>query len=194
MSINNRQLRVFVFILYTDNQTHINAIDIIKKMDNALCIKHIAKGDNKEHYHCVIKFETPYWLKSLIRDLELNYDNDAHLFHSYTDFNFKSLNDYINYLDHAQTDKEDKYNLTDFEGGLRYLAEKVINDRGKENYLKFLDMIDFIQSYNNKYWQDTRNWSINDWFRLLAKNGYGNIAYANWYKMRDVLKPYITIY
>ena len=145
----NRQLRSWVFMLYPDNDKHLNAINYIDLLDNSLYIKHIAKFDenneliNKEHYHCILKFDSPTWLSSIIKDLNLS-DDDAHLFHSYKDFKgknskprYKSLDEYINYLDHMETNKPDKYVIDDFKGGLVSLAQRIINNRETEKYLSF---------------------------------------------------------
>ena len=89
--MNNRQLRVWVFMLYPDNPKHCAAIDYIDLLDNAVYIQHVAKTDveghliNKAHWHVVMKFDPSIWLSKLLKDLSLD-EEDAHLFHSYTDF------------------------------------------------------------------------------------------------------------
>lgn len=114
-------------MLYPDNENHVKAVEIINKMENGLSIQHISKTDdegniiNKAHWHCVIKFSSPYWLSKLLSDLGLT-DSDSHLFKSYKDFKikgkqqFKSIEDYISYLDHnLNDDKPDKYTIDDFQ-------------------------------------------------------------------------------
>lgn len=199
----NRQLRCWVFMLYPDNDLHCQAIQYLDNVDNSLYIKHIEKKDekgnilNKEHWHCVLRFDQPYWLSKLLLDLGLP-EEDAHLFHSYRDFmigkkqRFKSLNDYISYLDHMlEVNKPDKYSPDDFCGGLKKIALDIIASREQDHYLNLLDLIHFIRSYNLDHWVDCRYYTFSDWYNLCCKNGYGYLFYREWYKMRDILKPYI---
>lgn len=201
--MNNRQLRNWVFILYPDNPKHLKALDILHLMPNSLYIKHIAKTDeegdqqNKEHYHCLLRYDNGYWLSKLLKDLGLD-DEDEHLFHSYRDFKkgssyrFKTLNDYVLYLDHMDDEtKEDKYSPDDFMGGLRSWALEVLASRDKESYELFFDMCDFIRQYNLEHFMDIRNYTFNDWFRICIDHGYGKLFYNNWFKMRDILRPYM---
>lgn len=200
---NNRQLRSWVFMLYPDNPNHKQAVNYLDLLTNSLYIRHIAKYDeegnqlNKEHYHCVLKYENPMWLSSILKELGLS-EEDSHLFHSYSDFKigkknrFKSLNDYIDYLDHQkQDDKPDKYSPDDFKGGLKSLALQIINDRDKEKYVLLAELCDFIRTYNLNHFNDTRTFTFTDWFKVCCDHGYGVLFYREWYKMRDILKAYI---
>lgn len=202
--MNNRQLRSWVFMLYPDNPVHMNAINYLDIQPNSLLIKHVKKLNedgsikNKEHYHCVLKFDNPYWLSTLLNDLGLSED-DAHLFHSYTDFKignknkFKSLDNYVDYLDHQLNDsKEDKYSPDDFSGGLKKWALSIINNREKEKFNQLVDLSEFIREYNIDHFMECRSWSFQDWFKLCCDNGYGSLFYREWYKMRDILRAYIN--
>ena len=202
--MNNRQLRSWVFMLYPDNPKHLKAIDYIDLLDNSLYIKHIAKYDeegneiNKEHYHCILKYEQGYWLNKLLNDLDLG-EEDTHLFHSFRDFKkgnrirFKTLDDYVLYLDHMDDpSKEDKYDPDDFHGGLKSWALKIILSRDKGSFEKLLDLSMFIRQYNLDNFMDTRQFTFTDWFNVCCQNGFGDIFYSNWYRMRDILKPYLN--
>lgn len=190
-------------MLYPDNPDHEKAIDILDLWDNALYIKHIAKYDeegnlkNKEHYHCVVRYDDGYWLSKLLSDLGLP-KTDGHLFHSYTDFKigkkqrFKSLEDYVDYLDHQlEENKPDKYSLEDFHGGLKSLAEKVIKNRDLERYLQLFNLCQFIQDYSLDHFQEVRYFTFKDWYRVCIDAGFGELFYKEWYKMRDILSAYI---
>lgn len=202
---NNRQLRNWVFMLYPDNEKHQAAINYIDILENSLYIKHIAKYDkdnnliNKEHYHCLLKYDSPTWLSSLLKELNLS-DEDAHLFHSYKDFvdkknkpRYKSLDEYIRYWDHMETNKPDKYDIDDFKGGLVKLAKRIINSRENEKYIDFYSLVEFVKKYNIDNYDETRFFTFGDWYKVSIDNGYGKLFFDNWYKMRDILKPYITI-
>lgn len=201
--MNNRQLRVWVFMLYPDNPKHCAAINYIDLLDNAVYIQHVEKKSeegnliNKAHWHCVMKFDPSIWLSKLLKDLGLD-EEDAHLFHSYTDFKigkkqrFRSLNEYYDYLDHIKDDsKPDKYSPNDFHGGLKKEVLKVINSRELNNSLALLDLSDFIRNYQLDHFTDTRFWSFTDWYKLCYENGYGDTFYKEWFKMRDILSAYI---
>lgn len=201
--MNNRQLRNWVFILYPDNPKHSAAIDVIDLLPNSLYIKHLAMSDeegnhaHKEHFHCLLRYDQPYWLSKLLGDLGLD-EEDAHLFHSYRDFKignrfrFKTLNDYVLYLDHMDDDaKEDKYTPDDFHGSLRSWALEILASRDKDNYEMFYDMCDFIRSYHLDHFMDARTYTFNDWFKICIDHGYGKLFYNNWFKMRDILRPYM---
>lgn len=202
--MKNRQLRNWVFMLYPDNEKHINAINYLDLIDNSLYIKHIERKDdngemiNKEHFHCIMKFDQGYWLSTLLNDLGLD-ETDSHLFHSYKDFidnkghqKFRSLEDYVNYLDHQLNEnKPDKYDINDFHGGLVQWASEIINNRESAKYEIFLDLSLFIRKYRSDHVNDTQGWGFVDWYELCCKNGYGKIFYDNWYKIRDILKQYV---
>ena len=190
-------------MLYPDNPKHCDAINYIDLLDNAVYIKHIEKKDeegnliNKAHWHCVMKFDPSIWLSKLLKDLGLD-EEDAHLFHSYTDFKigkkqrFRSLNEYYDYLDHIKDDsKPDKYFPDDFHGGLKREVLKVINSRELNNSLALLDLSDFIRNYQLDHFTDTRFWNFTDWYKLCYENGYGDTFYKEWFKMRDILSAYI---
>ena len=201
----NRQLRVWVFLLYPDNPDHKKALDYLDIVDNSLYIKHIEKRNddgeiiNKEHYHCIMKFDSPYWLSKLLDDLGLP-ESDSHLFHSFRDFKikgkpaYKTIEDYVLYLDHNDNDlKLDKYSIDDFNGGLKNWAIKILSSRDEDDHLKFYDLCMFIKNYNLDHWADARYFTFTDWYGICIENGYGIIFYKQWYKMRDILKPYINV-
>lgn len=201
--MNNRQLRSWVFMLYPDNPAHEKAINYLDVLDNSLYIKHIAKYNddgsvkNKEHYHCVLRYEKGYWLSKLLSDLDLP-EEDDHLFHSYKDFKrgkrqkYKSLEEYVSYLDHQfEDDKPDKYTISDFHGGLKAWATSIFSSRELDKPSRLLEMCNFVREYNLNNFPDTRLWSFQDWYKLCCDNGYAADFYREWYKMRDVLAPYI---
>lgn len=204
--MKNRQLRTFVFMLYPDNQKHSLAVDYLDLLENSLYVKHIEKKDNngdiinKEHWHCVLRFDNPYWLSKLLSDLGLD-ESDSHLFHSYSDFKdskgrkvFKSIEDYILYLDHQDNpDKPDKYTIDDFHGGLVNWARGILSRSDDANYIKFLDCCMFIRNYNLENFFDCQRFTFLDWYNICYKNGYGSVFYSNWYRMRDILNPYLNI-
>lgn len=191
-------------MLYPDNPDHEKAVSYIDLLDNSLYIKHIEKRDekgkiiNKAHYHCILRYDNPTWLSVILSELGLS-ESDAHLFHSYKDFKkghkqqFKSLEDYVSYLDHTLNDeKEDKYSIDDFKGGLKGWASSILLNRDTEKHILLLELVDFINKYNLDHFPESMHYQFDDWYRICCAAGYGNLFYKEWYKMRDILKRYVN--
>lgn len=195
VTMKNRQLRNFLFILYPDNESHLQAINKLIDLPNSLLIKHIAKDKTKEHYHCILYNDSPQWTSTICNSLGLG-EQDYHFFRSIRDEEFKrfkTIDDYIIYLTHIfEADKDDKYDINDFVGGRVDHAAEVLKSVDKSKYELFLDLALFIREYNLDNLMDTRTFTFTDWYQVCCKAGYGKLFYDNWYKVRDILKPYLN--
>lgn len=199
---NNRQLRNMLFVLYPDNESHCFAVDNLKNMHNSLCIKHNEVHiddigvEHKAHWHCILWFENGTWVSTVCKELGLS-DQDYHLFRSIRDKQFKrfkTVDDYIIYLTHIYEDsKPDKYEINDFFGGRVDYAKEVLSRVDKNTYELFLELARFVRQYNIDHIFETRTWSFTDWYELCCQEGYGLLFFQNWYKMRDILRPYINV-
>lgn len=197
---NNRQLRNMIFLLYPDNEKHLNALEQLKSFENSLLIDHKElkdeKGEliHKDHWHCILWHNNPVWVSTVCNSLGLS-EEDYHLFRSIRDpmfKRFKTIDDYIVYLTHIFEDnKIDKYSIDDFIGGRVEYAREVLNKIDKSKAEIFLDLVDFCQRYSADHIFELRSFTFGDWYRLCCENGYGKIFYENWYKMRDILKAYL---
>lgn len=204
--MENRQLRQWVFLLYADdNLKHERALAILKmQFHDYFYIRHIPFINNdtgeiekKAHYHCRIRFDSPTWLSSVLKYLELD-EEDAHLFHSLDDFKsskgkkkFKSIEDYILYCTHTTlNEKVDKYWVPDFDTNTPDLIYKALYQRDLTNSESFVSLLDFI---DKEYRKDinTRFYSMRQWYLLAFSKGYGDIFYKNWSKIKDILQDYI---
>ena len=90
--VENRQLRLWLCMLYPDNEKHKEMIEQLKcSYYSYFAIKHIEKKDeegnviNKEHYHCGIWFDSPTWLSTVIKTFGLE-EEDKHLFKAFVIF------------------------------------------------------------------------------------------------------------
>lgn len=110
-------------ILWTDNPTHVNALDYIKRnYQNYIYILHNrdVKEDNtlkKEHYHVLLYFPNQKSLSSLKKQLSLN-DSDF--------YEIKSFNGQLRYLIHYDDDDKFQYSPSDVKGS-SFLMRKFIN-------------------------------------------------------------------
>ena len=134
----NRQLSKWIFILYPEsNETHKQCIDILSEYPNTLLMKHDrsydSEGNKKEtHYHCLMKFDNPYWLYTLVD--RLNLENDSlHLFKSLKECKYKNMDDWIIYVTHIKEEDKENYSAGSFIGGLREYAISVINKLDKKD-------------------------------------------------------------
>lgn len=110
-------------ILWTDNPTHINALDYIKRnYQNYIYILHNrdVKEDNtlkKEHYHVLLYFPNQKSLSSLKKQLQLN-DSDF--------YEIKSFSGQLRYLIHYDDDDKYQYDPKDVKGS-SFLMRKFTN-------------------------------------------------------------------
>ena len=199
--IENRQLRLWLCMLYPDNEKHENMIEQLKgSYLSYFAIKHIAKYDdageltNKEHYHCGIWFDTPTWLTTVIKYFNLE-EEDKHLFKGLSDFRkkngkrtFKTIDDYIQYVTHQYNDnKPDKYSFDDFITSVPDRIYNALNDRTRENHESLLALIEYIEKKKREN-PDFSFIGITGWYKLCSKDGLGETYYKNWGKVTDILK------
>lgn len=110
-------------ILWTDNPTHINALDYIKRnYQNYIYILHNrdVKEDKtlkKEHYHVLLYFPNQKSLSSLKKQLQLN-DSDF--------YEIKSFSGQLRYLIHFDDDDKFQYDPRDVKGS-SFLMRKFTN-------------------------------------------------------------------
>ena len=69
--------RVHMILLYTDNESHIKAYEIIQKSYDYLSILHnkdfTEDGElKKEHIHVVVRFNQPRWSSAICKELNID--------------------------------------------------------------------------------------------------------------------------
>lgn len=199
--MENRQLRTWLFVLYPlDNKKHEDAINYISLGEyEYIMIDHIPiidENDNlikKGHTHCIMFFDNPVWLSTLLTRLKLD-EEDAHLFHSLVDFKvgkhrkFNTIDNYIDYTTHRNNkDKIDKYGFESFLTNVPDKVYKALNSVDMRPSESLFNLIEFMEKQIEKDPSNKYN-SIKDWFKLLSKNGYGDCAYSNWGKLKDMIR------
>lgn len=118
-----QKARRWGIILWTDNPTHIAALDYIKRnYQNYIYILHNrdVKEDKtlkKEHYHVLLYFPNQKSLSSLKKQLQLN-DTDF--------YEIKSFSGQLRYLIHYDDDDKFQYDPKDVKGS-SFLMRKFVN-------------------------------------------------------------------
>lgn len=202
----DRQLRIWLAVLYPDdNESHALALDLLSKIleyDYAT-IHHIPiiKEDGemlkKGHNHLVVWFDKPMRKSTFIKRLELDKEADWHCFRGLDELKgkdgkrmFHSVDNYLDYCTHLNNpDKIDKYIFEDFETNVPDRVASALNNNYKSKPEYFLELVDFIDAT----YQMNRNcvfWGLNQWFTYAYKKGFGEVAYSNWSKFKDIVNEY----
>lgn len=199
--MENRQLRTWLFMLYPrDNPKHEAAINLLSlgeyqyiMLDHIPIIDEDGNVIKKAHTHCILFFDNPMWLSTLLNYLKLD-ESDSHLFKSLVDFKtgkhrkFNTIDNYIDYMTHKDNkDKPDKYSYEDFLTNCPDKVYKALNSVDMRPAESLFYLIEFMEK---KIQEDEKNRynSIKDWFKLLSINGYGDSAYRNWSKIKDMIR------
>ena len=141
-----KKARRWGIILWTDNLTHVAALDYIKRnYQNYIYILHNrdVKEDNtlkKEHYHVLLYFPNQKSLSSLKKQLCLN-DSDF--------YEIKSFSGQLRYLIHYDDDDKFQYDVNDVKGSA-FLMRKFVNSiRNISSELEeSSSIVEFIMSDN----------------------------------------------
>lgn len=136
--------RKFCLLLYPlEDETHKNAIDIIKRSYDYAMITHDSDLDEegnlkKSHTHLVIRFNNPVWNSALAKDLgiENNYIQKC-----------RSLERSLLYLVHYNEPDKFQYDTRKVQGSLKQKLLNYIKNSGKDESEKVLDLLDYIESY-----------------------------------------------
>lgn len=165
-------------ILWTDNDTHLNALDYIKRnYQNYIYILHDrdVKEDNtlkKSHYHVILYFPNQKSLSSLKSQLKLN-DSDF--------YEIKSMSGQLRYLIHYDDDDKYQYNVNDVKGStflMRKFANSIknINSELEESSA----IVEFIM--------DDSTTTLYQVFQFVIDNDIYSTFRRNYTFYRDLLK------
>lgn len=180
------QQRIWVSILYCDNDEHNIALTILKdSFPGSILMKHNREG--KEHYHCVIRSDMGLYKGWLLKKLYLDFDVNEHLFRSLKDIKFKRLDKYLLYLTHYDVLDKPFYSPENFEGTDRLYAIDCVNDILSDPSERFHKVINYIPIYfsdlDNKFKYDTQIY--NDFYKE-----FGSIIYKKWGMIRSFINEY----
>ncbi len=165
MSTEKFRDRKFCLLLYPlEDETHKNAIDIIKRSYDYAMITHDSDLDEvgnlkKSHTHLVIRFNNPVWNSALAKDLgiEINYIQKC-----------RSLERSLLYLVHYNEPDKFQYDIRKVQGNLKQKLLNYIKNSGKDESEKVLDLLDYIDSYVGRLDEQ-------DFVRYVATNGMYDI-------------------
>lgn len=132
----------FNLILYSEDETHKNALEFIKKnYDYAMICHNLDTDDNgeikKEHYHVVIRFKNAKWNTALAEELGIteNYIEES-----------RSLKRSLLYLIHYYDENKHQYKIDDVEGTLKSRMKEFILNESKTESEKVVEIFDMIDS------------------------------------------------
>lgn len=157
--------RKFCLLLYPlEDETHKNAIDIVKRSYDYAMITHDSDLDEegnlkKSHTHLVIRFNNPVWNSALAKDLgiEINYIQKC-----------RSLERSLLYLVHYNEPDKFQYDTRKVQGNLKQKLLNYIKNSGKDESEKVLDLLDYIDNYVGCLDEQ-------DFVRYVATNGMYDI-------------------
>lgn len=143
-----KKYRKIGLVLWTDNPTHINALDFIKRYyPHYIGILHNkdTKEDNtlkKAHWHVLLYFPNQKLISTIKKDLGVN-DSDF--------YEIKSLSGQLRYLIHYDDEDKYQYNVNDIFGDRFMISKfnlsiKSINSESEDVAL----ILDFISSQKPK--------------------------------------------
>ena len=156
--------RKFCLVLYEDDETHKNALDLIKKNYDFAMIRHDKDVDDegnlkKPHFHVVLKFKNAVWSTSLASDLGIgeNYLEKC-----------RSLDKSLQYLIHHNDPDKFPYSIDEVHGSLKKYLNRLIENDNKDENDKAQELMMYIYKFNgeisitefSKHCQDVGMWDV----------------------------------
>ncbi len=189
--------RVFCAILYDEDETHRNAINLIKEKYNYALILHDKDEDEngnlkKPHYHVILKFENGRWSSALAESLKIgeNYLEPC-----------KKIKSALLYLIHFNDYDKYLYSVDDVKGPLKKELVKILSKEGKDEDTRICEIYKWINSqpkplsvwslskfcYENGYWDVYRR-SSSIFFRCIDEYNYckDNFYPRRYYRQDDI--------
>ena len=191
---DNPQQRVWTGVLYPDNDNHSFAIDMLIGTRNSILMLHdqdiSKKGEPvKPHYHFIMQYDNPYYKKKLvIKDLDLDWEENWHLILSLQEIEYKRVDDYIVYLTHVKFKDKHYYSPDLFTGGMSSYAINVCKneiDADDVNMMEILNYLEKIQFSDHNF----RYKSLKMIYETLYKK-FGSIVYKKWNFIRQFVQDY----
>lgn len=137
--------RKFSFLLYPDDATHVNALEIIKKSYDYAYILHnqdIDKTGNikKEHWHVLIAVgKNQLWSSAICKELGIE--------HNYIR-KVRNFDRALEYLIHLNDSNKHLYSIDEVYGSLKVRLSALINSSDKTEDEKIIDIVDMLNNIN----------------------------------------------
>ena len=156
--------RIFVLLLYPENDKHLDVLEKIKKSYDYIYILHDKDKDEdkvlkKEHYHVIIRVgNNARWNTAIAEELglEVNLIQDV-----------KNMDRMLQYLIHYNEPDKHQYDIDECKGSLKKRLELSINKNDKTEVEKIIEIMDIIETADRKlsmtelarYCAESGNWS-----------------------------------
>lgn len=152
--------RVHALLLYPEDESHVNALDFIKRNYDYAFILHDKDCDEngevkKEHWHVVLRFKQAVWNTAIAKEIGLteNYIQQAR--------NFENT---LQYLMHYNDSDKYQYPLDDVQGPLKKRLAESISKQEKSEGEKVIEIIDYITKSEKRL-------TVTQLSRYCAENG-----------------------
>lgn len=159
--MNKYRSRTHMLLLYPEDESHMNALDLIKKSYDHAVILHnkdyTEDGElKKPHYHVVLRFAQGKWNTALAKELSIepNYMQEV-----------KRFDNALQYLIHYNDTDKAQYNIEDVHGNLKIRLVESLNKIEKSEGEKVSELLDFISERDYTI-------TITEFAHYCAKNGY----------------------
>lgn len=179
--MNNTKSRLFTFILYPTDETHIKALEYIKKEYKQFAYilhdKDVIKNDNGEeekklpHYHVVVKFPNPRYINGICNELGIT-NNYCHI--------HNNIKNALLYLIHYNNKDKYEYDMKDVKGSLYSSLEKYINYENTQEDERIIDILKMIND-------EKRQLKYSDILYMICVNG----QYADYRRGYSIFKAII---
>lgn len=185
VNVKDYQKRCWVCMLYDSNPAHLKALDIMENDKNTLIMCHDRSsrknGELKDkHYHCLIQQHT--YLFTLLDRYELDVSN-AHLFFGLRDLNYRSLDDWIEYVCHYMIAYKEKYNQDDFKGTKRGYAIRHMDSLEVDE----VDRIRIITDYIEEYYKRGEQLRYNHLIEYCRNKNIIDVCVRKWSFLRSLI-------
>lgn len=172
MSKDKYRSRLHMIQLYTDNERHMKALEIVKKQYDYIGILHnkdyftkedeqknaerVAGTLKKEHYHVILRFKSATWSTAICKELEL----EQNLIE-----NVRNFDNAMQYLIHYNDKDKAQYTIDEVFGNLKPRLIESINKVTKSEGEKVSEVIKYIETFD-------RPITIKEFAVWCAKEGY----------------------
>ena len=154
--------RKFALLLYPDDDSHMKALETIKKSYDYACILHDKDTDEngelkKSHYHVLIRWQgNVRWNTSIASELEIaeNYIQKV-----------KNFDKALEYLIHLNDADKYQYTFDDVTGTMNTRLKQLMSQSDKSEGEKVVELIEYIENQEGHI-------SIKDFSKYCAVNGY----------------------
>lgn len=143
---NKYRSRVHALLLYPEDDTHVKALEFIKRNYDYAYILHDRDPDDdgvikKEHWHVVLRFKQAVWNTAISKEIGItdNYIEKAR--------NFENT---LQYLIHYNDSDKYQYSLDDVQGPLKNRLAESIAKQEKSEGEKVIEIIDYITSSKDR--------------------------------------------